>query len=84
MIRTPLRSWSMKLLSAMAVAAGIGLGAGLWLYARLEEQLSALRFEQPEIDLRASPAIEGEPIEVVVNLHNFGKVPVRITQLTPS
>lgn len=63
-------------------AAGLGLAAGLGIYARIEEP--ALRFEQPVIDLRASPAIEGEPLEVVAKLHNFGKVPLRITQIAPS
>jgi hypothetical protein len=81
MMRTILRSLMVKLLTAMAVATGIGLGVGVWLQARLEEKLHALRFEQPEIDLRQRPAVEGEPIEVVAQLHNFGKVPVRITNM---
>ncbi len=82
MIRVRGFSWQGKLLLCSVVAASIGLVAGWSYYARLEEP--ALRFEQPEIDLRASPAIEGEDVEVVANLHNFGKVPLRITQMTPS
>jgi len=61
----------------------MGLGIGLWLYARLYEDFYALRFEQPEIDLRERPAIEGDPIDIVAHLHNFGKTPLRITQITP-
>lgn len=84
MIRKILRSWVMKLLVSVAVAAGMGMGIGLWLYARLYENFSALRFEQPEIDLRDSPVVEGELAEVVAHLHNFGKIPLRITQMAPS
>lgn len=81
MMQTIFRSLMMKLLAAMAVATVIGLGVGVWLQARLEEKLHALRFEQPEIDLRQSPAVAGESIDVVAQLHNFGKVPVRITNV---
>lgn len=84
MTRTFFRSLLGKLLVAMAVAAGIGLSVGMWLQVRLEEKLSALRFEQPEIDLRDPPVVEGEFIDVVANLHNFGKVPLRITKMAPS
>jgi hypothetical protein len=78
------RSWFVKLLAASAIAIGVGLGAGAWLLARLEEKLSALRFEQPEIDLRQSPALEGDPIDAITYLHNYGKVPIRITNLASS
>ncbi|HTU91052.1 MAG TPA: hypothetical protein VMF69_13320 [Gemmataceae bacterium] len=84
MKQTIFRSWWVKLLAAAALAIGVGLGVGALLLARLEEKLSALRFEQPEIDLRGSPVIEGEPIKVVAKLHNFGKVPVRITNMASS
>jgi hypothetical protein len=84
MIRIILRSWWMKLLMSAAVAAGMGLGIGLWVYARLYEEFYALRFEQSEIDLRQSPAIEGDPIDVVARLHNYGKIPLRILQMTSS
>jgi hypothetical protein len=79
MIRASGFSWPRKLLLCSVAAAGIGLAAGLGFYARLQEPV--LRFEQPEIDLRASPVMEGEPVEVVANLHNFGTVPLRITQM---
>jgi hypothetical protein len=81
MIRTILRFWWAKLLVSVVVAAAVGLGIGLWLYTRFYEDFFALRFEQPEMDLRQSPAIEGESIDVVANLHNFGKVTLRITQM---
>lgn len=75
------RSLLGKLLAAAAIATGVGLGVGVWLQTRLEAKLAALRFEQPEIDLRQSPTIESDPIDVVAHLHNFGKVPVRITNM---
>ncbi len=77
-------SWWKKLLLAVMVAAGAGLGIGLWLYARVYEDFYALRFEPPEIDLRQSPAIEGDPIDVVAQLHNFGRVPLHIAQMSSS
>lgn len=79
-----LRSWWVKLLAASAITIAVGLGVGALLLARLEEKYSALRFELPEIDLRDSPAIEGELIQVVAKLHNFGKVPIRITNVAAS
>ncbi len=80
MMRAILRSWAAKLLVSTAGAAALGLGLGLWLYFRSEPQ-RILRFEQPQMDLRNSPAIEGEPVEVVAQLRNYGKVPVRITNI---
>ena len=82
MIRARGLSWQGKLLLCSVAAAGIGLVAGLGFYTRSEEPV--LRFEQPEVDLRTSPVIEGEPVEVVAKLHNFSKVPLRITEMTPS
>jgi hypothetical protein len=82
MIRAYGLSWQGKLLLCSAAAVGIGLAAGLGFYSHTEEL--PLRFEQPEIDLRASPAIEGEDIEIVAKLHNFGKVPLTIAQTKSS
>lgn len=84
MNQTIFRSWWMKLLAASVVAIAFGLGVGAWLLARLEAKLSALRFEQPEIDLRQSPAIEGDSIEVIAHLHNFGKIPLRTSRMMSS
>lgn len=84
MKHTIFRSWWVKLLAASVFTTAVGLGVGAVLLARLEEKFSALRFEQPDIDLRESPAIEGELIQVVAKLHNFGKVPIRITNMASS
>lgn len=78
MIRASVYSWQKKLLACGILAAAVGLAIGWRLQTRLQEPV--LRFEQQEIDLRASPAIEGEAIDVVANLHNYGTVPLRITQ----
>ncbi len=69
-----------KLLGLVVVALGMGLGVASWLNARSKPQ-EILRFEAPEIDLRGSPAIEGESVEVEAKLHNYGDVPVHITSV---
>ncbi len=54
MIRAHGLSWQRNLLLCGMVAVGIGLVAGLWLYARLYKEYYVLRFEQLEIDLCVS------------------------------
>lgn len=83
MMHAWLRSWVAKLLSVVLLAAGVGLGFGWWFNIRSDKN-PLLRFEQSEIDLRERKVIEGEPIEVVANLHNFGNVPLRIIRMPVS
>lgn len=82
MIRPRVSSWQRKLLLCSLAAAGIGLVAGFGFYSRM--QAPVLLFERPEIDLRQNPAFEGEPVDVVAKLHNFGNLSLRITQMVPS
>jgi hypothetical protein len=80
MIARILASVTRNLLGLMTIALGLGLGLGWWLYAGSKPQ-EILRFEAPVIDLRGSPAIEGERIEVVATLRNDGAFPVHITNI---
>lgn len=82
MIRTDSYSWVVKLLVFVAMSGGAGLAVGWWLDIQPGKN-HILRFENSEIDLRESPAIEGEPIDVDAYLHNSGNVPIRITKMVP-